>query len=87
MVTIKLAAFVSKSYFMHNNNRVIGFCDPPHLVKNSVDTFLFNLKYIVPIQHNERLKYMISTNNGHIDTYLSQHIIRHLASLNKSCKT
>ena len=26
------------------------------------------------------LKYMISNNNGHMDTYLSQHIITHLAS-------
>ena len=37
MVTIKLAASVSKSYFMLNNNRVIVFCDPPHLFKNIHD--------------------------------------------------
>ena len=41
MVT-KLGASVSKPYFMHNNNRVIVFCDPPHLLKNIHD----NLKKV-----------------------------------------
>ena len=33
MVT-KLGTSVSKSYFMHNYNRVIVFYDPPHIWKN-----------------------------------------------------
>ena len=33
MIT-KLGTSVSKSYFMHNNNHVIVFCDLPHLLKN-----------------------------------------------------
>ena len=34
MVT-KLGTSVSKSYVMHNYNRVIVFYDPPHLLKNN----------------------------------------------------
>jgi len=41
MVT-KLGASVSKPYFMHNNNRVIVFNDPPHLLRN----ILNNLKML-----------------------------------------
>jgi len=33
MVT-KLEAYVSKPYFMHNNNHLIVFYGPPHLLKN-----------------------------------------------------
>ena len=33
MVT-KLGASVSKPYFMHNNNRIIVFYDPPHVLMN-----------------------------------------------------
>ena len=33
-IVTKLGASVSKPYFMQNNNRVIVFCDSPHLLKN-----------------------------------------------------